>query len=94
MSKEARFLIKETVYRLKLENWMKNKKISREEMFILFSLNYQYYQEVYFEFDMFTFGKRNILEMLKSLKRKSRIFKEELKRFSRLLDFKEAYSFL
>ena len=40
MSKEARFLIKKTVYDLKLEDWVKNKKISRVEMLILFNLNY------------------------------------------------------
>ena len=93
MSKEARFLIKKTTYDLKLEDWIKNKKISRVEMLILFNLNYQYYREVYYKYDIFI-GKETVLEMLETLKRKSKTFKKELKRFSELLSFKEAYSFL
>jgi hypothetical protein len=93
MSKEARFLIKKTTYDLKLEDWIRNKKISRVEMLILFNLNYQYYREIYYKYDIFI-GKETVLEMLETLNRKSRTFKKELKRFSELLSFKEAYSFL
>jgi hypothetical protein len=93
MSKEARFLIKKTTYDLKLEDWIKNKKISRVEMLILFNLNYQYYREVYYKYDIFI-GKETVLEMLETLNKKSRTFKKELKRFSELLSFKEVYSFL
>ena len=47
-------------------------------MLILFNLNYQYYREVYYKYDIFI-GKETVLEMLETLKRKSKTFKKELK---------------